>query len=65
MIHLRRHRKATPPPAGLGDVVHVIAQPIARALDRTLGTRIEGCTSCAARRAALNQRFPFRSKPIS
>lgn len=43
-----------PAPRGLGDLVAVVAQPIARALDRALGTDIEHCGGCAKRRAALN-----------
>lgn len=48
---------------GLGDVVHKIAQPIARVIDRMAGTRIQTCGGCAQRRAALNQAFPFSTKP--
>jgi hypothetical protein len=39
----------------LGDVVHTIAQPIARGIDSALGTDIENCGGCAKRRASLNQ----------
>lgn len=39
---------------GLGDLVHRIAQPIARAIDSTLGTDIEHCGGCAKRRERLN-----------
>lgn len=44
---------------GLGDVVAAVAQPIARTLDRAVGTRIEHCGSCAKRRATLNRMVPF------
>lgn len=44
---------------GLGDVVHTIAQPIAWAIDKALGTNVQGCWSCAGRRHALNQALPF------
>lgn len=39
---------------GLGDVVHAVAQPIARAIDTVAGTNIQGCGACAKRRAMLN-----------
>lgn len=59
---------ATPSPTrnsiqGAGDVVHRVAQPIARALDRVLGTNIEHCGGCAQRREKLNQALPFKSAP--
>jgi hypothetical protein len=38
----------------LGDVVHSLAKPVAKMLDRTLGTKLEGCGACAKRRARLN-----------
>ena len=47
----KQHRKV----AGLGDLVAVVAQPIARAIDRVAGTDIEHCAGCARRRAALNR----------
>lgn len=39
---------------GLGDAVHKIAQPIAKAIDAVAGTNIQGCGACAKRRANLN-----------
>lgn len=39
---------------GLGDMVHAVAQPIAKAIDRVAGTNIQGCGACAKRRAMLN-----------
>lgn len=44
---------------GLGDVVAMVAQPVARAIDRVAGTNIEHCSGCAKRRAALNAAVPF------
>ena len=41
---------------GLGDYVHAVAQPIAKIIDMAVGTKIQGCGSCAQRRAALNKR---------
>ena len=43
--------------ARLGDKVHSVAQPIAKAIDRTLGTNIQGCGACAKRREKLNNIF--------
>jgi hypothetical protein len=45
---------------GLGDLVHTIAQPIAWAIDKALGTNVQGCWSCSGRRQALNQAVPFK-----
>jgi hypothetical protein len=44
---------------GLGDLVHNIAQPIAWAIDKTLGTNVQGCWSCGGRRDVLNKVVPF------
>ena len=54
------HQAAQPPPPsrGLGDVVAIFAEPIARASDALLGTKLVGCNSCAERRAALNKLMP-------
>jgi hypothetical protein len=51
---------APPPPRGLGDVVALFAEPIARASDALLGTHLVGCGSCAERRAALNKAVSFK-----
>lgn len=40
---------------GLGDVLAVLFQPVARLLDRILGTRLAGCRSCAQRQRRLNR----------
>lgn len=44
---------------GIGDVVHKIAQPIAKSIDRVAGTNIQGCGGCKKRREALNKAFPL------
>jgi hypothetical protein len=44
---------------GAGDVVHRVAQPIARSIDSLLGTNIANCGGCAQRRKKLNEQFPF------
>ena len=48
---------------GLGDIVHKVARPIAKAIDRTLGTDIENCGGCKERRKKLNAIFPINSTP--
>ena len=47
------------PSSGLGDVVHKVAQPIARVIDKTLGTNIQGCGGCKKRKESLNKHFPL------
>ena len=42
---------------GLGDVVASVAQPIAGAIDKALGTNIKGCGACAKRQETLNNIF--------
>lgn len=49
---------------GLGDVVHAVAQPIARTIDRVAGTGVQHCSGCAARREALNRIVPFDRNPV-
>jgi len=41
----------------LGDAVASVAQPIAGAIDKALGTNIKGCSACAKRREKLNNLF--------
>jgi len=45
---------------GLGDVVHALASPIAKAVDAVAGTNLQNCGGCAARREKLNQKFPLK-----
>lgn len=45
-------------PIGLGDAVASVAQPIAKAMDAVLGTSIQTCGGCAARKAMLNAMVP-------
>lgn len=47
------------PMRGLGDAVAVVAQPIARTIDRVVGTHIEGCGGCKKRQEKLNKLVPF------
>lgn len=47
---------------GLGDAVASVAQPIARGLDRVLGTNLANCGGCKSRQAALNRLLPNLGK---
>jgi hypothetical protein len=47
------------PPQGIGDIVYNIAQPIAKTIDRVLGTNIKGCGGCKKRRKKLNELLPL------
>ena len=38
----------------LGDAVAVVAQPIAKVIDKLIGTDIQHCESCADRKKRLN-----------
>lgn len=49
---------------GLGDVVHAVAQPVAKALDRVAGTALVDCESCSQRRERLNAKFPFKTSSL-
>jgi len=49
---------------GLGDVVEVVAKPVARLIDRVAGSDLEHCSGCAARRDRLNRRFSLRREPV-
>lgn len=40
-----------------GDRIASVAQPIAKAIDKALGTNIKGCSACAKRREKLNNLF--------
>lgn len=40
---------------GLGDLVHAVAHPIAKAIDAVAGTNIQNCGGCSKRREALNR----------
>lgn len=55
-------RAITQPKRGLGDLVASIAQPIARTIDRALGTTIANCGGCRKRKEMLN-RLSDRLRP--
>jgi hypothetical protein len=44
---------------GLGDVVHAVAQPIAKGIDLLVGTHLDECPSCGKRRDDWNRKFPL------
>jgi hypothetical protein len=39
----------------LGELVHRVAAPVARAIDFVAGTHLAGCVACEERRRALNE----------
>jgi len=44
---------------GLGDVVAIVAQPVAKAIDAVAGTKLSACGGCQKRRNKLNLKFPI------
>lgn len=54
-----------PATTGLGDLVAMVAQPIARAIDGVAGTHVAQCGACAQRHAALNSAIPDIRHPLS
>ncbi len=46
---------------GLGDLVAIVAKPLAATLDQALGTDLKNCGGCASRQKSWNERFPFRN----
>ena len=44
---------------GLGDVVAVVAEPIAKVIDAVANTHIAGCAGCVRRRDDWNRKFPL------
>ena len=44
---------------GLGDLVAVVAVPVARVIDAVAGTHIQGCAGCGRRRDTWNRKFPL------
>jgi len=64
-VYFQLKNKYSPSVEGLGDVVSVFAQPIARAIDSVTGGNLQGCSSCERRRKLLNAWVPFSSKDLS
>lgn len=44
---------------GLGDLVALVAQPIAKVIDAAAGTSIQTCSGCQNRQNRLNKIMPF------
>jgi len=44
---------------GLGDLVEVIAKPLAHAIDAVVNSNLRNCGGCKARRDKLNELVPF------
>jgi hypothetical protein len=65
-LELKRRHNAKPEMRGLGDLVHAVAMPIAKALKLSCidpkTQRLREESPCAKRRQALNQAVPFISK---
>lgn len=40
---------------GIGDVVHLVVNPIAKVIDGLAGTNLQGCGGCRDRQEALNK----------
>jgi hypothetical protein len=47
---------------GLGDIVELIAEPIADLMDKHLNTKIKGCNSCKERKEFLNELVSFDNR---
>lgn len=54
----RRPRKLK----GVGDVVALVAGPLARGLDVVFRTRAGSCRGCEGRKEWLNEKFPFKGE---
>lgn len=52
--------KMTGRKSGLGDLVHAVANPVAKIIDMIAGTNIQNCGGCKKRRRKLNMVFPFK-----
>lgn len=46
---------ASRPRFRLGDAVHAVAHPVAKAVDKIAGTKLANCSACEARRQRLNR----------
>jgi hypothetical protein len=59
LVNKYNPQKPKPKLKGLGDLVSKVAQPIAKGIDKAIGTNIQNCGGCAKRRNKLNQMVPF------
>lgn len=44
---------------GLGDVVEIVAKPVAKVSDAVFGTNLRNCEKCPERKEYLNKKFPI------
>ena len=49
---------------GVGDLIHKVANPVAKVIDFVAGTNVQGCGGCAKRRENLNKMMPFSETKI-
>lgn len=55
--HLKMIEKETV--RGVGDIVHAIVAPVAKAIDSLAGTDLENCEKCSERRDVWNEKLPM------
>lgn len=55
-------KKYAPRLRGVGDLIAIVAKPIARTVDSIFPTNLSTCSGCAARQETLNQILPFKEK---
>jgi hypothetical protein len=58
---IERTRKTT----GAGDLVEYLVKPIAKTLDKTLGTNLADCEGCEKRKENWNAAVPDIRKPLT
>ncbi len=65
---MKEGRKPLPRPSrksiGLGDAVEMIAQPIAKGIDRVIKTDFANCAGCSGRKEFLNKISDFLSGDV-
>lgn len=59
-LELERNRKELARTRHLGDKIERVAVPIARAIDKVVGTNIVGCKGCKKMKERLNTGMPLR-----
>lgn len=47
---------------GAGDLVAIVARPVARLIDKAIGTDLVNCGACQGRKEWLNAKMPFDVK---
>lgn len=56
--------KPKPRKFGLGDAVAIVAQPVAKAIDKIAGSDLQNCLGCEERKARLNAILPDVTDPF-